>query len=76
MGKPVNIQLEKCFGYSPKVDVAVMVQALLPVMMTERFRDLHAATLKRQWFGLVCIGLFMVSDGSEMHPLPPSPYPL
>jgi drug/metabolite transporter (DMT)-like permease len=33
---------------------------LLPVMMLDRFRSLHLPALRRQWFGLVCIGLFMV----------------
>ncbi len=35
-------------------------QMLLPVMMLDRFRSLHLPALRRQWFGLVCIGLFMV----------------
>ena len=35
---------------------------LLPVMMLDRFRSLHVPALRRQWFGLGCIGLFMVSS--------------
>ncbi|KAK9816692.1 hypothetical protein WJX72_003780 [[Myrmecia] bisecta] len=33
--------------------------ALLPFMLREPFRSQHAATLRRQWMGLVGIGLFL-----------------
>ena len=50
-------------------DTRRVAQALLPVMMTEHFRSLHAPTLKRQWFGLVCIGLFMVRACLKIYPV-------
>ena len=50
-------------------------QMLLPVMMLDRFRSLHLPALRRQWFGLVCIGLFMVRPTPlcpELRPRPSS----
>ena len=32
---------------------------LLPFMMREPFKSLHTATLKKQWKGIIGIGLFM-----------------
>lgn len=38
----------------------VHLQMLLPFMMSSRYASLHEPTIKRQWRGLVCIGIFMV----------------
>ena len=52
-------------------NVGHSAQMLLPVMMLDRFRSLHLPALRRQWFGLVCIGLFMVRPLSYRLRSPP-----